>query len=227
MSFQPLRITARLAGAFVAADPWSPMLDAVLGYQELRERLGPRFFEQDPHRDGLIETELPLERRGSGENWYWACSGPQYRELGQFLRRWHKRFDDALALDYADAGKLSRINNASGRYKNWRVPLLCRLAEEITWHAVGDAAEVRRLLLGVTHLGKKASQGMGQVLGWTVEPADVDGSEALAGIVTRPLPWAGSEQPPEGAYLGYVAIRPPYWWHPHRRLCSLPGSKIC
>lgn len=220
----PLTVTARLACGFVAMDPWTPMLDSLLGYEVLRRQLGPAFYEQDPHRDGLIEPDLPLERRGSGDSWYWAASGPQYAELTQYLRHWHKRFDDAHALDFADTGKARKVSTASGRYKNWRVPLVCRLSPEIVWHCVGDPAAILDLVMGVTHLGKKIAQGMGAVLGWEVTSAAEDWSERREGRVLRPLPVPECFNAVPGVHVGEVAIRPPYWWLGHRRRCVLPGS---
>lgn len=223
-----LQITAHLANGVISMDPWGPMLDAILGYQVLREQMGERFYLSDPHRDGLIEPELPLERRGDGDDWYWACSAAVYGEHMEYLKHFHKRFDDQH-LRYLDTGKAKTVNVKSGRYKAWRTPHTCRLAGAVRWYAVGDRAEIGRLLARVTHLGKRAAHGMGMVLRWDVEPVDVDGSETLDGRVTRPLPLGmfSTASWPEDAeiYTGEATIRPPYWWPGHVRHCVLPGSE--
>lgn len=56
----------------------------------------------------------------------------------------------------------------------------------LEWHAVGDAAEIERLLRGVAQVGAHRGAGFGEVAEWLVE----DGGEASerAARLRRPLP---------------------------------------
>lgn len=48
------------------------------------------------------------------------------------------------------------------------MPLLVTPCASITWHAVGDLDEVRRLLEPIGSIGKKRSSGEGHVLRWEI-----------------------------------------------------------
>lgn len=209
---RPLRVTARLGSAFVAADPWSPMLDAVLAYEALRRELGDEFYNQNPQRDELREPVLPLARIERCGDWWWACSCPEYAELTQYLQYVHGRFDDRHER-YIAPMKARRVETAGGRYKNMRLPLVCRIADSIRWHVVGDAAEIERLLASITHLGAKRGAGFGQVLDWRVEPE----AEDLSGRRWVPAPDG------EGRLTG---IRPPYWHPAQQRPCIFEGEQV-
>jgi CRISPR type IV-associated protein Csf3 len=134
---------------------------------------------------------------------------------------WHKRFDDQLEQYIDFGGRRGRIDIKSSKYKAYRMPLVVQLFDRLEWYAVGDPGAVLDLCQGVTHIGKKSSQGLGSVDYWTVEPWPEDWSEHREGQLTRAVPM---ELLPLWA-MGRVAqygIRPPYWWNGHQRLCVMP-----
>lgn len=200
---RPLIVSAHMARAFVATDPWSPILDAILAYETLRKSLGDAFYAQDPARDGIIHVDLPLERRGEGEDWYWACSVPEWDETHQHLRYTHGRFDDRHER-YIEMGKARKVTTGAGRYKDTRLPLVCRLAPVVRWHVVGCETCIRELLYEVTHIAKKRGAGHGLVNRWEIAPDDRDRSGRR---------WVPSDQ---GQIWG---IRPPYWHMDSKRPC--------
>ena len=166
--------------------------------------------------ESFIEPDLPLARRGYGEEWYWAASYACGIPLGEHSQYWHKRFDAQDAERYVDFGKhKGTVQTGEGRYKGYRVPLTVFLIPKLEWFAVGDMDGVSALVWRITHLGKKGSQGYGAVRRWTVEPW----SEDLSGL--RPVPdEAGTEQSP---------IRPPYWLNTNNVIVRWPedGRLAC
>jgi CRISPR type IV-associated protein Csf3 len=147
--------------------------------------------------DQLITPDLPLERRGSGDAWYWACSFACGKATTEEMVHWHKRADQTDAETVVDfQGRRGVINTKSGFYKGYRMPLITYLCPKLIWYAVGDPLEIARMCNQITHIGKKRSQGYGRVSEWSVALMDTDLSSLRAIPAT------------EGQPMG---IRPPYW----------------
>lgn len=211
-------------GRLVCYDPYIT-LDGILAWAWMSIHHPDALQNSDPLRDGYIEAELPLERRGSGDDWYWACSFGLIEAVKEETAYWNRRVDFAEAERYVDfRGRRGKINASSGRYKAYRMPIPVQLVSEITWTAEGDAEEIRRLLRVVTHIGKKRSQGYGLVGEWIVEEIPGEWSEWVDGRPTRAIPIDGSSvKPREGVRIGRYGIRPIYWHPDTHRLCYLPA----
>ncbi len=221
MSMRPLRVTARLlTGRIATTDLFIP-LDSILAYvwtmRHHPERMVASASAVRP--EDLVDPDLPFERRGEGDGWYWACSFACGVPRAEEITYWHKRFDLAEAEKYVDFGKRrGKVDTKSGFYKTYRMPIVTFLVSELVWYAVGDIETVRSMVRTVTHIGKKRAQGYGRVARWEVEPWHEDLSHL------RALP------DPSGAEMG---IRPPYWlawqWRPAvvpddpRLACSYVG----
>ncbi|MBW2672557.1 MAG: hypothetical protein JRD89_03960 [Deltaproteobacteria bacterium] len=223
---QPIRITARLQdGRIAGTDPWFP-LDGILAAEWMRRNHPEAYYNASSHMltNDLITPELPFERRGDGDNWYWACSFNMEPPLGEYVMHWHKRFDDHLEKYINFGGKRGKINVKSSRYKAYRMPLVVQLFDQLVWYAVGDIEAVRDLCLGVTHIGKKSSQGLGAVDWWEVTPWSEDWSVyGPNGRLMRAIPFDGQAR--VGVTIRQWGIRPPYWWSDHQRLCFIPEVK--
>jgi CRISPR type IV-associated protein Csf3 len=207
-------------GRVAGTEPWFP-LDSILASVWIR-RNHPDLAEL-PTMDtrDIIDAQLPFERRGQGNDWYWACSFNQGTKLGEYIVHWHKRQDDHMERYIDFQGKRGKIHNKSGKYKGYRMPLVVQLFEQLIWYAVGDLEAILDLCHGVTHIGKKSSQGFGAVDCWTVAPWPEDWSERRQGNVTRALPLREGEPLPAGRIARY-GIRPPYWESGRGRVCLMP-----
>lgn len=209
---QPLRITATLQTGQVCTFDGRLSLDGLLSWVWFREH-HPELLEHGAPEGEWPDAELPLERRVPEHEpsaWYWAVSLGQYTPQREYVYHWHRRFA-AERERYIDlSGKKSgRINTKAGYMKAYRHPVPVLLITEITWYAVGDADELRRMLAQANWIGKNRSQGFGWVGEWTVEPWPEDWSEyGPFGRVMRDLPVPASQA------QGEEGIRPPYW---HRR----------
>lgn len=224
---QPLKITAHLQDGRVAGtEPWFP-LDSILAAAWMREHHPDAYYNASSHMltNDIIIAELPLERRGENDDWYWACSFNQSPVLHEYVMHWHKRFDNQLGKYIDFGGKRGRVNTTSGKHKAYRMPLVVLLFDCLAWYAVGDLNEIRTLCRKVTHIGKKSSQGLGAVDWWEVEPFAYDWSVVgEGGTLMRAIP-AGDRLPDgmTGAQLATWGIRPPYWHIENKRLCFMPA----
>lgn len=219
----PLKISAIMQDGRVAGtEPWFP-LDGVLSSMWIRREFPELAYMPIEDTSKIIDAELPFERRGRGNDWYWACSFNQGRKLGEYVTYWHKRQDDAFER-YIEFGKRrGKIDHKSGRFKAYRMPLVIQLFDRLIWYAVGDLEAVRDLCHRVTHIGKKPAQGYGAVDRWIVEPFDKDWSEyGPDGQVMRAIPVRDGESMRPGTKYANWKIRPPYWESSRARVCKMP-----
>ena len=165
----------------------------------------------------LIEADLPLERRGSGQDWYYACSFCEAKWAEESVTHWHKRstLNERIRYLGTDAGKL---DVSKGETKAYRMPLyLLHAGERLTWYAVGDMAWVTDRIETVTTIGKKRTAGHGAVVDWQVEPVTEDWSVAKGERLMRAVPFGEAPSVVTEFAVGSYALRPPYWHYDHQR----------
>lgn len=222
----PLRVTATMATGIAHSLPWGIALDGILAaaiWQDLKpeNNCTPALDVDDPP-----DLDLPLARCTPATGpWHWAatCSWPDPAPTHPDVHYWTSRVDHRH-LEHLTPALPKVISDRQGRWKAHRMPLITYPCRSLTWTAVGDPDAVRTLLNHIPAIGKKRSQGEGQVLAWDVAPADLDeftaGHLTPAGQLGRPTPSAcltGRHIPTGG--LGLAAIRPPSM-HPSR-MCEL------
>lgn len=202
----PLVITAQLGAGFSSADPYSPAIDGILAYWFLREQMGEEQFVLNCASDqNMVPAEgLPLGVERHGEHWWYQCSSPLYDIAAQHRSYYHRRFDETLAAKYLPAGT-KKVLTAAGPYKGSRLHETIRITRSVTWHAIGDAVEIRRLLDRCSYIGRGGARGRGVVTDWLIEPG---GDEALARH-HRPLPVEYAHACGIGGPLLAWGFRPP------------------
>ena len=222
---QSIKIIAHMQdGRIAGTDPWFP-LDSIMAAEWMRRNHPEAFYNASSHMltNDLIIPDLPLGRRGAGDLWYWACSFNTERPMGEAIKHWHKRFDDQLEQHIDFGSKRGKIDVKSGKYKAYRMPMVVQLYDRLTWYAVGDVDGARDLCSGMTHLGKKSSQGFGVVDYWEVEPWPEDWSEVRNGRLTRAVPMElGLPKGVQSSRVAVYGIRSPYWMSEHQRVCFMP-----
>ena len=215
--FEPLRIRAYIQTP-VISDQFLP-LDSILYYHVVRERFG----EQDCSMPGesTIRDDtgirLPFARENEGNHdWFYHCSFAQWApDMREDQSAYCKRFDLKLAHLIDFQGKTGKILLSGGRFKNYYIKIYYRAATWVEWYALGEQAEIARLLPFVTHLGKKSAQGWGAVLRWEMEPVAFDWSiRGQGGSLMRAVPLES------GTFI--YGIRPCYWEPIHQLPCEMP-----
>jgi CRISPR type IV-associated protein Csf3 len=216
LTMQPMKITAYLLdGRIAGTEPYFP-LDSILAAEWIRRQHPESYYEPPPPgvSEGWIEAPLPLERRGAGLLWYYACSFNQVRPETEYVTYWHRRFDDHLERFINFKGRRGKVSEQSGRYKAYRMPLNIMLLPRLEWYAVGNLDAVQELCQGVAAIGKKPAQGYGIVERWDVKPWDDDWSViGHGGALMRSVP---ELELPAGVDVGtcqrrIYGLRPPYW----------------
>jgi CRISPR type IV-associated protein Csf3 len=207
----PLRITAKLRTP-VLSDATLP-LDGILLYQAMRETYGPQDVTVSGALLDVPLVDLPLDRRGIGEHWYYACSFVHWHgTVTEGTDHWNKRFDNQHSGLVDFKNRRGKVLVEAGRYKSYHMPVFYRHALFVSWYAVGDADRIAALLRTMLFIGKKTSQGWGRVE-WLIEPWHADWSEYDdGGKQMRALP------DETGILMG---IRPPYWLPEHQTVCRM------
>lgn len=218
---EPLLVTAYLATAYSVSDPWSPALDGILAYWALREQLGEEEFAlgMTGHRP-LVEPDLPLGREEHDGLWWWQCSAPLVELVTTATRHVHRRFDDQHAYERVPES-VRTVLTAGGPYKVYRTPHTLRVAPALTWHCLGEADPIRRLLTRCDNVGYGHSKGYGQVSRWEV----TSGGDPDLARFQRPLPHSFAHAHGIAGAVMRWGIRPPGRAPEHQVLCVMPDER--
>lgn len=210
--YDSMKVTAYPRTA-VITDPFLP-LDGILLFEAMRQQYGPQLLTTPGVTADIPLIDLPLEKRGGGGLWYYACSFAQWGPFADGSNYWNKRFDlrYEAAVDFDN--RRGRVLVEAGRYKAYHMPVFYRHALSVSWYCVGDTTAVRGLLSNITHVGKKTSQGWGRIIKWEVKRVDYDWSVYGGdGELMRSVPAA------DGILYGF---RPPYWLPENQAVCKHP-----
>ena len=217
MTPTPIRVSATLRGQLGHPDD-GVALDALLMWARSRELGLPPVVAGEP-RDTL---EIPIVLAPGGR--FHLCSH-SLLAVERHATAWTRRRFPVREAQLFGAASVRRIGLAVGPTKSYNLPLeVGHLGgDRLEWYAVGDAAEVRRLLALVVALGKKRGHGFGAVERWEVEPAEPwgDGFPVVRdGRALRPLPsdWPGLVEPE----LAVRTLSPPYWDRTRREVVAVP-----
>lgn len=213
---EPLRITARLDGAVALhhAIHFDALLMAAVA---LRDNLPPALTA-----DELQPIEIPVQR---SECWrYYLASVGVCEAEAHELKYVNRRFP-LEQVQWMGDRKIKTINLTAGPQKMFRIPLeIAHMRNDtVQFFCVGERTAIERLLLLVTHLGKRRAVGLGRVVRWVVEPCEPwPGFPVLSadGEPMRNLP----EDTP-GVTLADVRwdrLEPPYWLTHGRVRCVAP-----
>lgn len=223
-----LQIIAHMATPLAAYDDWSPALDALVQYRVL-DNAG--LISPNPDIDAVEKVlpwlweNMPISRNTIKDTWYWAVSSPHYIENFQQTQRYRKRWDyHEYHLDWA--GKRAKVQNSEGAFKAYDLPRYDREIQTIHWFCIGNRDKLSELLAPITHIGKKRSQGCGQVTRWQVLPFEHDWHLWRNEHLARPMPIEMIQTP---LYINVMnwGWRPPAWLHSNKSMCFMPTNNVC
>jgi hypothetical protein len=216
----PLRVQARIRTA-ISLPSSMLMLDSLLASVVAKEQgLDAKMtatLEPDP-------IEIPIAKSSCGR--YHLCSAASY-EWEEREGTWINR-PSPVGAAQTWASERVRLQQNGGLSKPWRIPLATGWVRDdlLTWWCIGDQAEIGRLLQYVTHLGKRAAVGKGEVAAWAVEPcAPWEGFPVLRdGYPLRPLP-TDTPELAEDVYIGDGRLTYPYWMQEDRTWLAMPEPR--
>ena len=205
----PFRVIARLAAPVSMGVTEAVHLDAVLSWAA-HDKHGP--YLTRPPLAPLENCVLPLPL---GLVWVdaaglplWAASdlvpiGP----AAQSVVYVHRRYPEHREPLQRERG----ANTAAGRWKDARIPQRVTVCERLEAVGFGDLEEVADLLLGLSHVGKKAAHGRGRVATWEVTPAPCLTLEAVMERRPTPVRALAPTASVSAGRLGHGGYTPPYW----------------
>jgi len=221
----PLQITAYLSSPIAVYDDWTPQLEGILIYQ-LLSNLGLAHpnpsIEQVKENQTIIDRYLPIKK--DPEHTFYYCSNPVYtyhsEEQSRFRKRWSP--DQEACINWGK--RKPKFETSQGAEKAYDLPLFLRLTPRIDWFAIGTRYQVEPLLNDVSGLGKKRSQGFGQVSKWVVKEVKDDWSLVREGELMKPVPNVVFKE------LGITQLynllqwgwKPPIWLPENKNLCFMP-----
>lgn len=216
-----LKVIAHLFDGRVNSNDGLFNLDSILAYAWMKQNHPDELLNSKVTPDNLIEPELPLEKDRDGR---WVCSVGFYHEYKQQIEYWNRRINDQDAAEYVDFGKRrGKIDGRSGIYKAYRMPQIIRVISDIEFYCKGDAGGIKSLLLEITNVGKKASQGYGAIKAWTVEPTGE--WENKYGIM-RYEPFTGKLPDDGNQYqVRPMRLKPPYHLVYKKVPCLIPNVR--
>lgn len=208
---QTYKITFKLATPVSFID--IPTFDGILSYAFAREKLKGQGFAQKLNitKEEMINfSEMPIIAHEKG---YFMASRMFWDEskVIEFTQRWRKRWankHDKLA-DFGKKIRKARIN--SGEFKSYDMPLRVLEINEVWFYFQSKSfPEVDRLIRKwIYFIGKKRSQGYGEISFFNIEKSNFD----FSGIF-RPIPIKLMKTDLEKEFkcqIKYCAWQPPYW----------------
>jgi hypothetical protein len=200
-----------------------PTFDGILAYAYAKNRLGGAGMAQKlniPKSELINFSEMPLQQHPDG---YFIASSMFYDEerAVEFTEKWRKRW--ANKYDHlADFGKQKRkIRVNAGQYKSYDMPLRVVRIDQVWFYFRTDRQqEVGRLLNNFIHfIGKKRSQGYGEIDRYIFEESDYPFTDIYRPIPVRFLDWHNFEGQ---ATIREHSWKPPYWLPENIETCAIP-----
>jgi len=193
------------------------------GYMTLDALLAAILF--DEHGDlERAHSEIPLQCTEG--LWHASAAIYEKQDSGRFafvanLRAMH---DLELGLIAQNAqGKPHRSLGLTRRRDFGAVMNSYRVfsAESISWYGQGDTNRIEGLLSGLHFIGKRRANGFGEVAGYSIEPAELNGLLGPFDEPLRPIPEALFKG--DTTSLRADAAWKPAYWHPENRaVCYVP-----
>ena len=166
------KITAHLKSGLVISDPWSPSIDSILAYFQIKKDIGTTDFNiSTAMGEQTTCGTLPMEKTFYKDLWWYQCSIPEYDCQHEIKRQLYKKFN----VEYARMieKKVKNIELKKNQFKNYSLFFMQCLVSEISWHVVCDINKVRELLEGCKQIGAERGKGMGLVDNWSFKDGEI------------------------------------------------------
>ncbi len=226
--FKNFKAVAHMKTPIAAIHPI--ILDAIISAAKAKEILGEQFYSGENITGTEEQIRSMLDPILDTQNGVYCTSigiGDNREYVGSWSKRWCEKNEDIV--NFKGKGK-QRVDIGSGHYKNYHMPLVLKSYKTITFYVRGDMQEIQRLLEKyIMYLGKKGSQGYGQILRWEFEEITEDWSIWKDKRAMRPIPAKECKEHFErkieeqrNIFVTKHPIIPPYWRTDHIELCLFP-----
>ncbi|RLD17887.1 MAG: hypothetical protein DRI69_11355 [Bacteroidetes bacterium] len=215
-TFEPMKITFEMRSPIVTTD--YIFLDGLISSAVFKDCI-PNHYDLPQDTSELIYIPLPLKQYGTEEPFYAASIG-YADQIVEGIDHWRKRTEIETTK--------KKIQVGSGQYKMYDIPMPTMWAESWVFYANGNIAECTRLLqLHISAIGKKCSQGFGQIKNITVEASEHDWGVVKEGVPMRPIPVSEADGFDMDCDVEmYYAYRPPYWHRLNMTQCYMPLCRV-
>lgn len=221
--FKNFKVVAHMMAPIATTD--MIILDAVLSAAKAKELLQDNYYAGTNQYGTKEEVDEWLGKILNKKQEVY-CTSVGIGDNREFITSWCKRWDDKNDDMVTGLKGKARVDIGAGHFKNYHMPLVVKSYKTITFYVQGDMGEVKRLLENyIFYLGKKGSQGYGQVLRWDFEEIEQDYSLWKDNKPMRPIPAKECIEYIKNnnyADMRVHALIPPYWRPDNRELCVMP-----
>lgn len=229
--FKNFKIIANMRSPIAAIGPI--ILDSIISAAKAKEILEEDFYTGDNIAGEKEMIEGTLDKLLDKEYGVYCTSvgmGDNREFVGSWSKRWDDKHDDVV--EFGNRGK-KRIDVGAGHFKNYHMPLVLKSYKTISFYVRGDMEEIKILLENyIFYLGKKGSQGYGQIREWEFTEIEQNYSLWKDDRPMRPIPAKYCEEyiKSQMAAGKEVNVRehpiiPPYWREDCRELCVIPKER--
>lgn len=221
--FKNFKVTAYMSAPI--ATTGIILLDGILSAAIAKDLLKDEYYAGENicgTKEQIDEMLSPILDRKQGV----YCASAGFGDNKEFITSWCKRWDnnhDDMVTGFK--GKV-RIDDGAGYFKSYHMPLVVKSYKTITFYVRGDMSKIKELLENyIFYLGKKATQGFGQIRKWEFEEIEENWSLWKDNKPMRPIPgreclnWLKSNRE---CNIQEHALIPPYWRQDYRELCVFP-----
>jgi hypothetical protein len=193
------------------------------GYMTLDALLAAILY--DEHGDlERAHSEIPLQCTDG--LWHASAAIYEKQDAGRIafvanLRAMHDLDPDLLAKN--PKGAIHRRIGLSRRQDYGAVMRSYRQisVDSISWYGEGDIKRIEELISGIHFIGKRRGSGFGEIAGFSMESADLDGLQGPFDEPLRPIP-EGLFKGDTSSLRADAAWKPAYWHPENRAVCYVP-----
>lgn len=226
--FKNFKAIAHMRSPIAAIDPI--ILDSIISAAKAKEILEEDFYSGaniSGTEEMIRETLGPILDMRDGVYCTSIGLGENRESVGSWTKRWDGANDDMVKFK---GKRKKRVDIGAGKYKNYHMPLVIKSYKTITFYVRGDMKEIKRLLKNyISYLGKKGSQGYGQIREWEFKETEENYSLWKGNRPMRPIPSKKCKEYIESQMKAEKTINarqhaviPPYWRKDHKKLCIMP-----
>ncbi len=220
MQFEPLVVTFKMSAPIVVSGHL--YFDGILSYAVMRDLLGEDLDNLNDNKTVALDIPLPIKKYKDVYHASVAIIQSKTEGTAKWRKRWEDRYDDLV--DFGN--KKKQINEKSGFFKAYDLPVQYVSADEIYFYVNGNKEEIKRLLKLISFVGKKSAQGYGIIREKSTESINEDFSILKNGVLMRPIP-ANYLRDPRNKTMQMNAYKPSYWNPQNFKACVMPFAENC